>query len=239
MTLWLSTQVETVEPLDKQRLRLRCSNGQSFEANALLLALGRRANLAELGLDKAGIATPDGRLVVNDRFQTSASSVYAIGDLVSPLPLAHVATREAEVAVAAMCGEAKPIDYAAIPRCVYTWPEAAAVGLSESQARQGGFSPRVDRYHFAASAKALIEEETEGVWLLVSDGVTGRILGGQIIGPHATELIHVLSLSMKASFTIDQIADTVFAHPSLSEGFQEVARRAQASRQRSANPSSS
>src|SRR5207248_3057663 len=119
-----------------------------------------------------------------ERMQTEVPAIYAICDLVSPLPLAHVAAREAEVAVAAMCDETASVDYARIPRCVYTWPEAAAVGFSEAQARQAGLTPRVDRYHFAASAKALVEEEPEGLWLLVSDSATRKILGGQIVGPH-------------------------------------------------------
>lgn len=230
MTVWLQTQVEAVEPLDDQRLRLRCSNGQTLEADALLLAMGRRPDFQALALDRAGLALQGGRLRVNERMQTAVSSIYAIGDLVSPLPLAHAAAREAEVAVAALCGETKSIDYVKIPRCVYTWPEAAAVGLTETQARAAGYAPRVDRCHFAASSKAMIEEETEGFWLLVSDSQTRRLLGGQIVGPHATELIHLLSLALNAGLGLDDIGENVFAHPSLSEGFQEAARRAGAAR---------
>jgi dihydrolipoamide dehydrogenase len=226
MTVWLETQVEAVQSLDDCRVKLRCSNGQTIETDATLLAMGRRPDSAELFLDRAGVSLQNGRLQVNERMQTAVPTLYAVGDLVSPLPLAHVAAREAEVAVASMCGEPRAIDYTQIPRCVYTWPEVAAVGLTEAQAGAAGFTPRVDRYHFAASAKAMIEEEAEGFWLLISDRPTRKILGGQIVGPHATELIHLLSLSLKAGFRIDDVLESVLAHPSLSEGFQEVARRA-------------
>lgn len=225
MTLWLGTTLDSVKPLDDNRLQLSCSNGETFEANGLLLALGRKADLTALGLDKAGLST-SGRLSVNENMQTSAPTVYAIGDLVSPLPLAHVATKEAELAVSHMTGTPHPpLSYPSIPRCIYTWPEAAAVGLTEAQAKEAGHQPRVDRYHFAASAKALIEEDSEGLWILISDSESGKILGGQILGPHATELIHLIALSLKAKMTVADVAETVFAHPSLSEGFQEAMAR--------------
>ena len=225
MTVWTGTMIDAVTPIDAHHLRLRCSNGETFDANAVLLALGRAAKSATLGLDQAGLPLDQGKLRVNAFMQTSVPSIYAIGDLVSPLPLAHVAAKEAETAVAHMCGEEHPLNYASMPRCVYTWPEAAAVGLTEAQARAAALSPRVDRYHFAASAKALIEEESEGMWVLVSDSATRKILGAQIVGPHATELIHLISLSLRAGLRVDDVAETVFAHPSLSEGFGEAMSR--------------
>lgn len=226
MTVWTGTTVDHVTAIDEKRLRIKCSNAESFEANALLLALGRRADVTALGFDKAGLPT-SAKLTVNSMMQTVVPTIYAIGDLVSPLPLAHVASKEGEIAVAHLAGESpKPITYSAIPRCVYTWPETAAVGLTEMQAREAGHQPRIDRYHFAASAKALVEEESEGFWVIVSDSVSGKILGGQIVGAHATELIHLISLSIKAGFRVEDIAETVFAHPSLGEGFQEAMSRA-------------
>ena len=104
--------------------------------------------------------------------------IYAIGDLVSPLPLAHTAAKEAGIAVAHMAGEApEPLNYSRVPRCIYTWPEAAAVGLTEAQAQAAGHTTRVDRYHFAASAKAMIENDTEGFWAVTSDSINGKNFG--------------------------------------------------------------
>src|SRR5262249_17462981 len=149
---WTGTEVKTVAAADARKLLVTCSNGETVEANALLLALGRRPNF-------------DKPIKVNEFMQTDSPSLYAIGDLVSPLPLSHTAAKEAEIAVRHLAGE-KPekMNYAAIPRCVYTWPETAAVGLTETQAQALGHKTRIDRYHFAASSKAMIDGETDGFW---------------------------------------------------------------------------
>jgi dihydrolipoamide dehydrogenase len=157
--------------------------------------------------------------------QTSAPHIYAIGDLVSPLPLAHTASWEADIAVSAMAGEKETMTYSDVPRCIYTWPEAAAVGLTEEEARKAGFTPRIDRFHFAGNSKAMIEGEPEGFWISISDAASHKLLGGIIVGPHATELIHVVALGLKAGLTAGQVCGTIFAHPSLAESFRELAVR--------------
>lgn len=226
MTVWTGTEVKTVVPSDERRCLVTCSNGETVEANAILLALGRRPALEDLGLEAAGIPLKDKQLLVNAFMQTSSPHIYAIGDLVSPLPLAHTAAKEAETAIKHLCGEkTESIHYAEIPRCIYAAPEAAAVGLSESQAQALGHPTRIDRYHFAASSKAMIDNETDGFWLIVSDAGTRKILGAMIVGPHATELIHLIAISLRAGLTTADIAGTVFAHPSLAEGFQEAMKR--------------
>jgi len=232
MTVWTDTEVKSVAPVDDRKLLVTCSNGETVEANALLLALGRRPNSQDLGLAAAGVSSSSGKITVNESMQTSVPHIYAIGDLVSPLPLAHTAAKEAELAVQHLAGvKTEKILYANIPRCVYTFPEAAAVGLTESQAQAAGHKTRIDRYHFAASSKAMIEGETEGFWMILSDTDTRKLLGALIVGPHATELIHLVSLSLRAGLTTADIADTVFAHPSLAEGFQEAMRRSLANSQ--------
>lgn len=222
MTVWTRTEVTSIQAVDERRVEGECSNGERFEANAVLLALGRAPDIQALHPEAAGLALTGGRLTVNASMQTSVPSVYAIGDLVSPLPLAHVATREAQVAVAHIAGETLAIDYRSIPRCVYTWPEAASVGMTEDQARQAGFSPRVDRFHLAGSSKAMVEQETEGLWMIISDAVTHKILGGQLVGAGATELIHLVSLSLQAGLTAGEVLKSVFAHPSLAESYPEA-----------------
>ena len=140
--------------------------------------------------------------------------------------MAHTAAKEAEMVVKHIVGEkVEKLDYSAIPRCVYTFPEAAAVGLTETQAQTLGHKTRIDRYHFAASSKAMIDGETDGFWMILSDSDTRKILGALIVGPHATELIHLVALSLKAGLATGDIADTVFAHPTLAEGFQEAMKR--------------
>jgi dihydrolipoamide dehydrogenase len=226
VTVLTGTEVQSVQAVDDRTLSLKCSNGETLTADAVLLALGRRAEVQALALDATGLSLNQQRISVNAVQQTAVPHIYAIGDLVSPLPLAHTATKEAEIAVAHLAGETlAPIDYSRIPRCIYTWPEAAAVGLTEAQAQGVGHVTRIDRYHNAASAKAMVEGDTEGFWAITSDTKTGKILGALIVGAHATELIHLVALSLRAGFTTADIADTVFAHPSLAEGFHDIMKR--------------
>jgi len=229
MTVWAGVEVKKVTPLDSKRIRLECSNGEMLEANAVLLALGRRPEVSALNLDAAGLSLSNSRLTINDVMQTSVPHIYAIGDLVSPLPLAHTAAKEAEAAIQHILGKSVAMNYAAVPRVIYTWPEAAAVGLSEKQAQAAGHKTRIDRFHFAGSAKAMVENETEGFWMILSDADTRKILGALIVGPQATELIHLVAIALKAGLTTADIADTVFAHPTLSEGFAEAMKRSVAS----------
>lgn len=226
ITIHTGTEVKTVSAVADRKLLIQCSNGETIEANALLLALGRRPNLDALNLAAAGITLTDSRLTVNVHNQTSVPSIYAIGDLVSPLPLAHTASKEAELAVAHMAGETtEKLSYTSIPRVVYTSPEIAAVGLSEAQAKAAGHAARIDRFHFAGSSKAMVEGDTEGFWMILSDTATKKILGAMIVGPQATELIHLVALAIYGGLTTTQVANTVFAHPTLSEGFMEAMKR--------------
>jgi dihydrolipoamide dehydrogenase len=141
------------------------------------------------------------------------------------VPLAHTASWEADVVIDSLMGKTEPLEYSSVPRCIYTWPEAAAVGLTEEEARKAGYTPRIDRYHFAGNSKAMIEGEPEGVWVSLSDASTHKLLGGLIVGSHATEMIHLVALGLKAKLSAEEISDTIFAHPSLAESFREVVNR--------------
>lgn len=236
MTIWTGVEVKSVVALDDKRIQLMCSNGETVEANAVLLALGRKPEIADLNLQAAGVALDGSRLRVNESMQTSVPHIYAIGDLVSPLPLAHTAAKEAEVAVHHLAGKKSSISYSSIPRVIYTWPEAAAVGLSEKQAQDAGHKTRIDRFHFAGSARAMTENQTEGFWTILSDAETRKILGALIVGPQATELIHLVAVALKGELTTADIADTVFAHPTLAEGFVEAMKRSLASKNSFSRP---
>lgn len=223
ITVHTATEVKAAQAADNNTLSLTLSNGEALQADAVLLALGRRADWTMLRPESAGLDLVAKRLVVNAFQQTNVPHIYAIGDIVSPVPLAHTAAKEAEIAVAHIAGEMpETLVYSRIPRCIYTWPEAAAVGSTEADAQTLGYRARVDRYHYAASAKAMVEGDTEGFWAITSDADSGKILGALIVGAHATELIHLVALSLKAGFTVKDVADTVFAHPSLAEGFHEA-----------------
>ena len=235
IAVWTATEVLSCEARDARRVRLVCSNKETIETDAVLLAIGRSPNSSSLNLEAAGIRVEKGRPVVNENFQTSCAHIYAIGDLVGRLPLAHAATHEAEAVVRHLFGEKMSTVYDLMPRCIYTFPEAAAVGRTEHQLQSLGKAvpsetPAADglrtvRYFFAANARAMVEEDTEGFWAITVEKETDRILGGLIVGPQATELIHLIALAVYAKLTRADIAGMVFAHPTLAEGFREAMAR--------------
>lgn len=220
ITVLTNTRVEAVAAASEQPLEVRLSNGDSLRPDLLLVAVGRTPALDGLGLEQAGIRWTSTGIVTSPFMETSVPGIYAIGDAAGRLSLAHAAAEEAMIAVEHLLGNHRPLDYHTIPVCVYTWPELAGVGFTEAQARDAGFSPQVHRFPFAASGKALAEGETEGMWFLISDAQTGELLGSQIAGPHATELIHETAIAMKGRLRVQDIQGMVFAHPTLSEGFQ-------------------
>jgi len=189
----------------------------------VLLAVGRRPYTDDLGVDKLGLVTDNGRLVVNERMETNVPGVYAIGDVVGGLMLAHVAMNEGICAVENIMGAGRKIDYRAVPRCVYTTPEVAGVGLTEMEAKEEYGNIKVGRFPFTASGKALILNETAGMVKIIADAKYGGILGVHIIGPQATELIAEAVLGMRMEATLEDIASAIHAHPTLSEAMMEAA----------------
>ena len=199
------------------------NHAQEITAEKVLLAVGRRPYTDGLGVDKLGIAMDKGRIVVNERMETSIPGVYAIGDVIGGLMLAHVAMDEGKCAVENAMGIDRLIDYRAAPRCVYTSPEVAGVGLTEKEAREKYVDIKVGRCPLAASGKAVILNETSGMVKIITDASYGEILGAHIIGPHATELIAESVLGIKMEATFDDIATAVHAHPTVSEAVMEAA----------------
>ena len=197
----------------------------SVGADVVLVATGRTPYTAGLGLETVGIAlgSPKGRLAipVNERMQTSASNIYAIGDVVGS-GLAHTAKAEGEVAAETICGHAASMSYKAIPSCVYTEPEIAAVGMTEAQAKESGHAVKIGTMPFRTLGKAMAINEKDGFVKIVSDEKYGEILGVHIIGPHATDLIMEAVLAIQLENTVDEWMKTVHAHPSLSEGMGEA-----------------
>ncbi|MBI3291622.1 MAG: dihydrolipoyl dehydrogenase [Elusimicrobia bacterium] len=208
-----------------QRVHVRLSNSESLESELILAAVGRTPALEGLGLEQVGVRCGAAGVVTTSFMETSVPGIYAIGDVAGRLPLAHAAAQEAIIAVEHLLGNRRTLDYHTVPVCVYTWPELAGVGFTEEQARQAGRRPHLSRFPFAASGKAIAEGEPEGMWFLISDEQTGTLLGSQIVGPHATELIHEVAIAMKGHLTISDIETMTFAHPTLSEGFQEAFHR--------------
>ena len=201
---------------------------QTLEADTCLVAVGRAPNTANLGLEKTRVKLERGFVKVNGTMQTGEPGVYAIGDIVANSPLlAHVASMEGIVAVTHAAGKpAEPINYRQIPNCTYCEPEIGSVGLTERQAREAGHKVKIGKFPFAAVSKAAILGAREGFVKMVSDERYGEILGVHIIGPRATETIAEAVMAMRLEGTVDDIAHTIHAHPTLAEALGEAAHAA-------------
>jgi dihydrolipoamide dehydrogenase len=197
---------------------------QQLNATKVLMAVGVGGNIEGLGLEAACVQTERGAIVVNGRMETNIKGIFAIGDVVGPPQLAHVASAEAVAAVEFMAGKERPeLARDSIPGCVYCQPQVASVGLTEKDAIAAGHDVRVGRFPFAASGKARAIGETEGLVKLVFEAKYGELLGASIVGSEATEMIAELGLARTLEATHDELLQTVHAHPTLSEAVMEAA----------------
>ena len=194
-------------------------------ADCILVATGRAANIEDVGLETTQVRTVRGIIEVDGQMRTAEPHVYAIGDIVGGLWLAHTAAHEGLTAVHTIVGDADvhPMDYLQQPRATYTRPEIASIGLTEQQCTEQGLPVRVGKVPFAAIAKAVIAGDAEGFAKVIAHAQTGALLGVHIIGPHATELIAEGSLTATLGASADALAATTHPHPTLSEVLGEAA----------------
>lgn len=196
----------------------------TVEADAVLVAIGRRPYTAGLGLENVGIETDaQGRIGIDGHFRTNAAGVYAIGDVVRGPMLAHKAEDEGAVCAEIVAGQSGHIDYDAIPGVVYTWPEAAAVGRTEEALKEAGVEYAVGRFPFQANSRARCSGETDGFVKILADKRTDRVLGVHILGADAGTLIAEAALAMEFGASAEDIARTCHAHPTLNEAVKEAA----------------
>lgn len=213
---------ESMVRLDGENL----ASGQpaSFEAEAVLCAVGRLPVLEGLGLEALGVEREGRYLKVDALYRTNLDWLYAIGDIVPGPQLAHVASAEGIVCVEGMAGHpTHPLDYGKIPSATYCRPEVASVGMSEARARELGYDVKVGQFPWAALGKASILGETDGFVKIVSEAKYGELLGVHIIGPHATDLIAEACVALNCEATVEEMFRTVHAHPTLPEGLMEAA----------------
>lgn len=226
----LGDAVETVERVDG-RMRSTLRSGAVLESDIVMSAVGRVPNSAGFGFQEVGLEFDRRALKVDAQLRTNLPGVYAVGDLIAGAMLAHVAEDEGLVAARNAVAELKgaPVSalesmrYDCIPACVYTFPEVAVVGLTRDAAKAQGIDAIQAVSKFAANGKALGEGEGDGFVQLVAEKGSGRILGAQIVGPHAVEIIHEVALAMTHGITPAQIAHTVHAHPTVSEVIKAAA----------------
>lgn len=214
---------------DKEGVTLTyMAGGQDDQVTAdmVLVAVGRRVAVEELGLEACGVALRGGVIAVDKTMQSSVPGIYAIGDVVGGQMLAHVASAEGLIAAENACGHNAAIDYRTVPACIYSFPEVGSVGLSEGQAKQAGYATGTAKFSLAANGRALAGGESAGFVKIVYDRGDNTLLGAHFVGPYATELVAGAATAIGLEATLDELDRIIHAHPTVSEAFAEAVHRA-------------
>jgi len=206
---------------------LRTKNGEEHAVDRILVAVGRQPRTQDLGLETCGVELDErGFIRVDDTLQTTAPNVYAIGDVIPGPMLAHKASMDGVRVAETLAGQTHALNYDLIPQAIFTDPEIASVGLSEKAAKATGSEILVGRFPFAALGKALGMREADGFFQVVANADDHRILGVQIIGAEASDLISEAAIAVQSGLTLEAIAETIHPHPTLPEGLKEAAENA-------------
>lgn len=224
----------TVERVEREAgaVTVLLKDGTKLTGDKLLVSVGRGFNTKGIGLETVGVQLGRrGEILVDDRMETNVKGVYAIGDVVGKAMLAHVASAQGKVAAANIMGHPETISYDVVPAGIFTLPEIGRVGLTEQQAKercaQQGGNPeqdvKVGRFRYLGLGKAQATGDATGLFKVIADGKTGKVLGTHIIGAHAADLVHEAALAMQAGATVSTMADMIHAHPTLAEGLMEAA----------------
>ena len=225
----LGTGVESAEKT-KTGIKLTAAKGDKsleLEAEKVLVAVGRKPNTDGLGATEAGVELDErGRIRTDAKWQTNVPGIYAIGDVIAGPMLAHKAEQEAVAAVERMAGKAGRVNYDTIPWVIYTAPEVAAVGLTEAEAKEKGHEVSVGAFPFQANGRAVAGAHADGLAKVIADKATDRVLGAQILSANASELIAEAVLLMEFDGSAEDLARTIHAHPTMSEGLREAAHMA-------------
>lgn len=197
---------------------------KEYTAEKLLVSVGRQANVEGIGLENTDIQLEKGSIVTNEYYQTKESHIYAIGDVIGGLQLAHVASHEGIVAVEHIANQnPSPIDYSLVSKCIYSAPEVGSVGYTEEEAIEKGYKVKTGKFSFRAIGKALVYGESDGFVKIIADEETDDILGVHMIGPHVTDMISEAGLARVLDATPWEVSRTIHPHPSLSEAIGEAA----------------
>ncbi len=218
----LKTKVESISS-GGAGVTAKLDSGEELEFEKVIVSVGRKLNSDALGLEEVGIDIEKGAIKVNEFMQTSVPNVYAIGDVTGRMLLAHVAYRQANIAVGHIAGGSEAMNYRVVPACVFTYPEIGTVGMTETEAKEAGESVKTGKFSYRASGKALCMGETDGFVKLVARESDGEILGAHIIGPHATDIVAEAALAMQLECTAEELVRTIHAHPTIAESLAEAA----------------
>jgi dihydrolipoamide dehydrogenase len=199
---------------------------QTLEVERVLVAAGRAPNTEDIGIKELGVQLSDrGFIKINERMETSAKGIYAIGDVAGAPMLAHKGQREGIVFAEFLAAQKNvhPVNYGNIPNATYCHPEVASIGMTEAQVKEKKIDYKVGKFLFSNNGRARTSGETEGFVKIIRDAKYGEILGAHIIGAHATELIHELAVARENEFTVEEVDLAIHAHPTLSEAIAEAA----------------
>jgi dihydrolipoamide dehydrogenase len=200
----------------------------TYRADRVLLAVGREPVTDTVELENVGLEPNEhGFIETDDQARTAVDHVFAVGDVAGEPLLAHAAGKEGIVAAEVVAGEPAALDYQAMPAAVFTDPEIATVGMTKDEAADAGFDPVVGQMSFRASGRALTTGEADGFVRIVADEESGFVLGGQIVGPEASELVAEVALAIEVGATLEDVGSTVHTHPTLAEAVMEAAENAQ------------
>jgi dihydrolipoamide dehydrogenase len=217
------TTVDRVTEYRPDGLTVRLSDGSERSAATVLVAVGRAANTADVGLEELGIRLERGLIQVDELLRTGVGDVYAVGDAIPTAQLAHLGQAEGANAVETALDGPRVLDRALVPSCIYTLPEVARVGLTEEAARESGIEVVVGTGRLGANGKALAMGETLGFVRLIVDGSSDRLVGATIMGPHATDLIHELGLALLYGISAREVGLMIHAHPTVAEAVMDAA----------------
>ncbi|SDI65218.1 dihydrolipoyl dehydrogenase [Natribacillus halophilus] len=197
---------------------------QNIDADYVLVSVGRKPNTDELGLEQIGVEMNDQGVIQTDKeARTSVSNIFAIGDITDGPPLAHKASYEGKIAAEVISGEASAIDYLGIPLVAFSEPELASVGYTKDEAQEAGFEAKAAKFPFQANGRALSLNDSDGFMQLVTREDDGLVIGAQIAGPSASDMIAEVGLAIEAGMTAEDVAMTIHAHPTLGEITMEAA----------------
>jgi dihydrolipoamide dehydrogenase len=228
VTIKLSSKVTSVKKSGKgasvEFEPVKGGKAETLKADVVLVATGRAPYTSGLGLDEAGVKIDDkGRIEVGDQFETSAEGIYAIGDVIRGPMLAHKAQEEGLALAEILAGQAGHVNYGVIASVVYTYPEIAALGMTEEDVKAAGIEYRAGKFPFLANGRAKANQMTDGFVKVLADAATDRVLGVHVMGPHAGELIHEAAVLMEFGGSAEDLARTCHAHPTFSEAVKEAA----------------
>ena len=216
------TKITEVKVADG-RVEAACEDGKTLAAEKGVLSVGRRSTTGGVGASDVGVETGNsGEIVVDSRMRTNVAGIWAIGDVTGKSQLAHVASAQGLAVAANAAGQNRSMEYYAVPNCIFTNPEIAVVGVSERSALESGIDHRVGKFPFLASGKAMAMGAPEGFVKIIVDSA-GRVIGGQVVGAHASDLIAEIALAVSRRLKLEDIEHTIHAHPTLAESTAEAA----------------